>query len=242
MDELDQQNMAVINLAINGDTPRTSFHYIAFPVGQTERVRDGILLAMRKVVEAERVRCLYIAQAVDSGRGNEKDIADAIANGFSVPPSVAKRAAQRDTSLQPDGVWTDWHGGASPVSLGKHVQIERRDGEKEFGRAIDFIWRHNDTGADIVKWRVVQRLDDVVPDIMRGANVEDTRPFPTTAPWVDPCPVKGEEWAHKPLTIHALMQLFMLPHAKNPSGGAPGWLAFMIERAKVLWKVNDEQK
>lgn len=72
-----------------------------------------------------------------------------------------------------DEGWIEWNGGECPVPVGTRVDVKHRDGDEGFnrpagqlsdgvgtGRAIAYDWTHDNSGGDIISYRLHQSKQD----------------------------------------------------------------------------------
>jgi len=50
--------------------------------------------------------------------------------------------------------WIDWNGGECPVAVYVDVEIELRKGVKDVSCAGDWNWLHDNSDADIIRYRI----------------------------------------------------------------------------------------
>lgn len=70
--------------------------------------------------------------------------------------------------LRPDEIWTEWHGGVSPVPKNVLVNVVYRDGVESLKGvpAGDMRWSRHNNETDVIRWRrhVEKAVDPVPPD------------------------------------------------------------------------------
>lgn len=55
-----------------------------------------------------------------------------------------------------DGGWIDWNGGIDQVKCDQLVEVIFRDGAKTSNKCEVFLWNHDGSSSDIIKFRVLK--------------------------------------------------------------------------------------
>jgi hypothetical protein len=97
-------------------------------------------------------------------------------------PACPEHLRRKDLrKLEPDEIWTEWHGGCSPVPSAVLVNVGYRDGIESLKgvRAGDIRWSRNNNETDVVRWRRhVERAVDPAKPVMPMAGTMDWRRCP----------------------------------------------------------------
>jgi hypothetical protein len=86
------------------------------------------------------------------GRGAGKDFRRDVQEAVD---TLQRRLEMLDEDAAKDG-WTAWNGGCAPITAETLVQIRLRNGRLHQDRANLLDWTHDDSGRDIVAYRVVE--------------------------------------------------------------------------------------